>query len=254
MKKILVLLIILFSLENYGQNYAFYNDYRSHKNIIEGTYSQKSTLKTYLDLKLPIIDNSKPIEINIGFDFIKISESSVVLFDSHNVEIMKPIGKIERTTQVKIDSTFFKEIYRDYSKPWSISFNVWNKITINGKSYYTDYDIHDSQDIEDIKQLNQKVLIIGQNTGYDYSYHMGYPEYYFLLFLNKSNEVIFESEILDIRIGDEFAMKGDFLKTNWSEKTENFEITFFKQLEAERKELEIHWNGKEIKMETTANN
>lgn len=81
MKKILVLLIILFSFKSYSQNYAFYNDYRSYKNIKKGTYYQKSTLKKYLDLRLPIIrNNSKSIEINKGFDFIKISESSVVHF------------------------------------------------------------------------------------------------------------------------------------------------------------------------------
>ena len=113
--------------------------------------------------------------------------------------------------------------------------------------YYTDYDIHDSPEIEVIKELNQKVLIVGQNTGYDYAYHLGYPEYFFLLFLNENNEVIFESEILDIRIGDEFAMKEDFLETSWNEKTKNFEITLFNQFETERKELEILWNGKEMK-------
>jgi hypothetical protein len=52
---------------------------------------------------------------------------------------------------------------------------------------------------------------------------------------------------LDIRIGDEFAMKEDFLETSWNEKTKNFEITLFNQFETERKELEILWNGKEMK-------
>ena len=249
MKKILVLLIILFSFKSYSQNYAFYNDYRSYKNIKKGTYSQKSTLKKYLDLRLPIVkSNSNSIELNKGFDFIKISKSPIVLFDSHNLEKMKPIGKIERTTQVKIDSTYFKEIYRDYSKPWSITFNVWNKITINGKAYYTDYDIHDSPEIEIIKELNQKVLIIGQNTGYDYAHHLGYPEYYFLLFLNENNEVIFESEVLDITIGNEFSMIENFLATNWNEKTKNFEITLFNKFETERQEMKIQWNGKEMKI------
>jgi hypothetical protein len=231
----------------YADKSAYYKTY-SHENFKKGTYNQKSSLKKYLDLSLPIVENnSNSIEIGNDLNFIKINNTPVVLFDSHNIEKLKPIGKIKNTSQVKIDSTFFKEKYRDFSKPWSISFNVWNRIIINGKPYYTDYDIHDSPIIEVIKELNQKVLIIGQNTGHDSAYHLGYPEYYFLLFLNENNEVIFESKILDITIGDEFAMKEDFLETNWNEKTNNFEITLFNQYEAERKELKINWNGKEIK-------
>jgi hypothetical protein len=235
----------------YSDNSAYYKTY-SHENFKKGTYSQKSTLKKYLDLSLPIVENnSKSLEITNDLNFIKTNKTPVVLFDSHNIEKMKPIGKIKNTTQVKIDSTFFKEKYGDFSKPWSISFNVWNRIIINGKPYYTDYDIHDSPNIEVIKELNQKVLIIGQNTGYDSAYHLGYPEYYFLIFLNDNSERIFESEILDISIGSEFAIKDDFLNTNWNDKTKKFEITIDNLAYCKpenKKEIEIHWNGEVIEI------
>jgi hypothetical protein len=235
----------------YSGNDAYYKTY-SHENFKNGIYYQNSTSKKYLDLSLPIVDNnSKSLEIGNKINFIKTNNTPVVLFDSHNIEKMKPIGKIENTTQVKIDSTFFKEKYRDFSKPWSISFNVWNRIIINGKPYYTDYDIHDSTIIEGIKELNQTVLIIGQNTGYDSAYHLGYPDYYFLMFLNDNNEMISESEILNISIGNEFGMKEDFLKTNWNEKTKKFEITLFNQSickPGDKKEMNIHWNGEVVEI------
>lgn len=250
MKIIFALLIISLTFNSFSQNDVFFNDYRSYTNIKVGVYVVKSTLQEYINLELPFIENnSKEIDLNSSSQFIKIAETPVILFDNHDVDKRKPIGKIINTTQVKIDSTFFNQIYRDFSKPFSISFNVWNRIIINEKAYYTDYDIHDSSLSETIEELNQKVLIIGQNTGYDYAYHLGYPEYYFLLFLNENNEVIYESQILDIVFGDEFAMKEDFLITKWNDKTRNFEITLFNQHVLEKKEINVYWNGNKMKIE-----
>jgi len=247
---ILVINLVLFSTCIFSQNAEFFNDYRSYENIISGVYTQKSTSEEFISLDLPEVGNQiKIIETNEGVDFIKVNKTSIVLFDSHNIETNKPIGKISRTIPVTVDSVFYKEIYRDYSKPWSISFNVWNRIIIDNKPYYTDCDIHDYSILEPIDELQQKVLIIGQCTGYDYAYHLGYPEYFFLIIMNENNEVLYESKILDITIGDEFAMKEDFLKTNWNNETKTFELTFSNQLEIEEKRsIKVFWNGKKMRI------
>jgi hypothetical protein len=247
---IFVINLILFSTSIFSQEATFLNDYRSYENIISGVYTQRSTSEEFISLDLPeVVNQIEIIEPNKGLDFIKVKKTSIVLFDSHNIEINKPIGKISSTVPVTVDSVFYKEIYRDYSKPWSISFNVWSRIIIDNKPYYTDCDIHDYSILEPIAELKQKVLIIGQCTGYDYAYHLGYPEYFFLIILNENNEILYESKILDITIGDEFAMKEDFLKTKWNKETKTFELIFFNQLETEEKRsLEVFWNGKEMRI------
>lgn len=252
MKQIFIFFFILLAYKSLGQKSAYFNDYRSYTNIKSGTYVTKSTLKDCLNLNLPVItNNTKSIQFNnydeLTYQFIKITEQPVVLFDSHDPEKMRPIAIVKETIQVAVDSILYKEIYRDYTKPWSVSFNVWNRIIVDGKAYYTDYDLHDSQIMLPIEQLNQKVLVVGQNTGYDYGYHIGYTEYYFLLFLNKENEVIYESDIIDITFGDEFGMPEDFIKTNWNNNTQGFEITFFNQFVQDKKTVRLIWNGKNLR-------
>lgn len=239
-------------MKSLGQEHAFYNDYRSYEHIKSGTYIKKSTLKEYLNLNLPILNNkTKVIDLKNPIEnahyFIKIAQEPVVLFDSHHPNTMQPIAIVKETIQVEVDSVLYKEIYRDFTKPWSVSFNVWNRIIVDGKAYYTDYDLHDSQMMLPIEQLNQKVLIVGQNTGYDYGYHLGYTEYYFLLFLNKENEVIYESDIIDITFGDEFGRLEDFIKTNWNNNTKGFEITLFNQFVQDKKTVILIWNGKNLR-------
>lgn len=252
MKKVLIFLCISLSLISLGQEHAFFNDYRSYEHIKSGTYIKKSTLKEYLNLNLPILNNNtKDIDLKNPIEnahyFIKIVQEPVVLFDSHDPKTMQPIAIVKETMHVEVDSVLYKEVYRDFTQPWSVSFNVWNRIIVDGKAYYTDYDLHDSTIIVPIEALYQNVLIVGQNTGYDYAYHLGYAEYYFLIFLNNQNEVIFESDLLDITFGDEFGMPEDFFNTSWNDKTRCFEITFFNQFVKDKKTIELYWNGKDLK-------
>lgn len=254
MKTILIILISILNLMAYGQKYAYFNDYRSYTNIQSGTYTTKSTLKDYLNLNLPVIaNNSKQLKItnfdDFTYQFIKINGQPIVLFDSHDSDNLQPVAIVKETIQVVVDSILHKEIYRDFSQSWSVSYNVWNRIIIDGKAYYTDYNLHDSDIILPIEPFNQKVLIVGQNTGYDYGYHLGYPEYYFLLFLNDQNEVLYESDILDITFGDEFGMPEDFLKTNWNQNNRCFEITFFNQFVNPKKTILASWNGRSLTFE-----
>ena len=80
-----------------------------------------------------------------------------------------------------------------------------------------------SQDkIEEIA-LNQKVEIIGQYDGYDGAYHLAYPEYFFLIFTDNKNKVVYKTKVLEFYLNNEFAIDEDILKLNWNEKNKHYE-------------------------------
>jgi hypothetical protein len=141
-------------------------------------------------------------------------------------------------TQVCVDSVIYKYKFKDLTNC------VWNRILINDKFYYTDADIHDFSISKDLNKLNQKLKIIGQEDGYDGAYHLGYPEYFFMIFTDIKNNVIYKTKVLDFYLNDEFAMQEDILKLEWNEKNNSYEITL---IGADEK-INISWNGKETEV------
>jgi hypothetical protein len=218
----------------YSGKEAYYKTY-DYDNQQEGTFESNSISEKYLNQKIPNIEPNIEILNPKEFPyFLNPQNSKIVLFENHKLNNLKPAGILNSLTQVRIDSTFYKLKYKDYTNC------VWNRININGKYYYTDLDIHDFSLSRELLNLNQKVEIIGQYDGYDGAYHLGYPEYFFMIFTTKENKVIYKTKILDFYLNDEFAMEEDILSLKWNEKNSSYEITL---IGAEQK-IKVNWNGK----------
>ena len=218
----------------YSGKQAYYKTY-DYDNQQEGTFESNSLSEKYLNRDLPIIEpNIETLNPKDFPYFLNPQNRKIVLFENHKLNDLKPAGMLNGLTQVRIDSTFYKLKFKDYTNC------VWNRININGKYYYTDLDIHDFSLSKELVNLNQKVEIIGQYDGYDGAYHLGYPEYFFLIFTDNKNKVISKTKVLEFYLNDEFAMDEDILKLNWNEKNKCYEITLI----GHQEKIRINWNGK----------
>lgn len=217
----------------YSGKQAYYKTY-DYDNQQEGTFESNSLSEKYLNRDLPIVEpNIETLNPKDFPYFLNPQNRKIVLFENHKLNDLKPAGILNGLTQVRIDSTFYKLKFKDYTNC------VWNRININGKYYYTDVDIHDFSLSKELVNLNQKVEIIGQYDGYDGAYHLGYPEYFFLIFTDNKNSVIHKTKVLEFYLNDEFAMGEDILDLHWNEKKQRYEITLgFKE------KMRINWNGK----------
>lgn len=218
----------------YSENEAYYKTY-SYSNQQDGTFESNSASKKYLNKKIPIVQpNIKTLDQKEYPYFLNPQNKAIVLFENHKLNNLKPVGLLNSLTQVRVDSTFYKYKYKDLTNC------VWNRIIINGNPYYTDFDIHDYTLTKELGELNQNLIIVGQDTGYDGAYHLGYPEHFFMIFTNKKNDVIYKTEIFDFYSGDEFAMEEDILNIAWNDKNKSYEITLI----GYKDKIQVNWNGK----------
>ena len=174
--------------------------------------------------------------------FLKVQNQSIALFDQiDDLGTHKPIGLLQKTSIIQVDTIFYREIYRDTTKSWFLTFNVWYAITINGKEYYTDYKIHDFIGFKNVlDKYNQELLIVSQSTGYDDYYDMGYPNYFFVAVINSDKKLIYESKILDFDYGEEF-WEPEFVDTRYIEEGFEFTINGFES------EYKAVWTGTKLK-------
>ncbi len=222
----------------YSGKRAYYKTY-DYNNQQEGTFESNSLSEKYLNRDLQIIKtNIETLNPKDFPYFLNPQNRKIVLFENHKLNDLKPAGILNYLTQVRIDSTFYKLKFKDYTNC------VWNRININGKYYYTDVDIHDFSLSKELVNLNQKVEIIGQYDGYDGAYHLGYPEYFFLIFTDNKNKVIYKTKVLEFYLNDEFAMDEDILKLNWNENIKSYEITLI----GHQEKMRINWNGKKAEI------
>lgn len=222
----------------YSGKSAYYKTY-DYDNQQEETFESNSKSEKYLNENLPIIKpNIETLNSKKFPYFLNPQNRKIVLFENHKLENLKPAGILNSLTQVRIDSTFYKIKFKDLTNC------VWNRININGKYYYTDVDIHDFSLSRELTNLNQKVEIIGQYDGYDGAYHLGYPEYFFLIFTDNKKKVIYKTKVLEFYLNDEFAMDEDILKLNWNKKNELYEITLI----GHQEKIRINWNGKKAEI------
>ena len=218
----------------YSDKNAYYKTY-SDDNLQDGTFESNSTSKKYLNQNLPMIQpDIKTLKQKEYPYFLNPKNRDIVLFENHNLNNLKPVGILDSLTQIRIDSTFYKHKYKDLTNC------VWNRIIIKGKPYYIDYDIHDYTLTKQLTELNQNLIIVGQDTGYDGAYHLGYPEHFFMIFTDSQNKVIYSTYILDFYSGYEFALEDDILNIAWNNKSKSYEITII----GLEDKIRVNWNGK----------
>jgi hypothetical protein len=202
-KTILITLTLIIQLPLIGQEIVRQESYYDFK---VGIYETKSLDKNLLEFKPTIIEPQKEYKKEENTAFLKVEGRVIALFDKMNDSgKSKSIGVLTATSVIEVDTIFYKEVYKDTTKEWSLTFNVWYAITLNGKKYYTDYKIHDYVAFQkELITYNQKFLLVSQSTGYDGYYDIGYPNYFFVVVLDDKNQILFESDVLDFDYGDEF--------------------------------------------------
>ena len=218
----------------YAQKEIYYPEY-NYDDLKDGTNEIKSFSKELFKEKLPIIKpNIETLNPKEYPNFLNPYNKKIVLFKNHDLTELKPIGKLTELTQVRVDSIIYKYKFKDLTNC------VWNRILIDDKYYYTDADIHDFSISKDLNKLNQKLKIIGQKDGYDGAYHLGYPEYFFMIFTDNENKVIYKTKVLEFYLNDEFAMEEEILNLKWNEKNNSYEITLI----GTEQKIKVSWNGK----------
>ena len=168
-----------------------------------GIYETKSLEKIF---NSPLIPRQTKYNKGENVGLLYVGDKAVALFDRINDKGKnQPVGILTKTSFIDVDTIFYNEIYRDTTKAWHVTYNVWYAIKINGKRYYTDYQIHDFIAFETfLEKFNQTFLLVAKSTGYDYFIDNGYPNEFFALILDKKNELVFETKLFDFNYSDEF--------------------------------------------------
>jgi len=241
-KTILTILILIIQLPVIGQEIVRQDGYYDFK---IGIYETKSLDKNLFEFKPSIIEPQTKFNSNENTAFLKVNGKVIALFDRINdLGTAKSVGVLTKTSAIQVDTIFYNGIFKDTTKEWSLTHNVWYAITLNEKKYYTDYKIHDYVALKkNLPTFNQEFLLVAQSTGYDGYYDIGYPNFFFVVVLDEKNEIMFDSKILDFDYGDEF-WDAELMGSVSTETTDKgFE---FKLYGIEEK-IEVVWTGKEIK-------
>ena len=170
-KTILTILTSIILLPVFGQEIVQHDGYYDLK---FGIYETKSVDKELIGFKPRVIEPQTEFKNEDNSAFLKVKGKVIALFDRVNDKgTAKPVGVLTKTSFIQVDTIFYKEIFKDTTKEWSLTFNVWYAITINGKQYYTDYKIHDFIALQKkMPKYNQEFILVSQSTGYDEYYDL----------------------------------------------------------------------------------
>ena len=173
-------MIILIQLSAFGQETVRQENYYD---FMVGVYETKSINKELIGFEPAVIEPQTKINSVDNSAFLKVENKVIALFDRVNdLGTTKPIGVLAKSSVIQVDTIFYNEIYKDTTKEWFLTFNVWYAITINGQKYYTDYKIHDFIALrKNLDKYNQEFLLVSQSTGYDDYYDIGYPNHFFVV-------------------------------------------------------------------------
>jgi len=246
LKKLYFLILIsLFHFLMNGQVIIKSDNYYKKKS---GVYITKSLNSQVNQKEYNHIEPQKQFKDSKNIAFLHIQNKKIALFEKMPKNgIQKKLGYLKETSIIEIDTIFYNRIYNDQTKEWSLTFDVWYGFRINGECYYADFKTHDFISYKsELKQFDQKFILVSQNTGYDEYYDNGYPEYFFVMILNTDNKIVYTSELLDFNYGDEFWESEFNVKTSYMDNG-NFKFTI---IGIDEKYTGI-WNGKELKKEET---
>ena len=237
-KTTLTILTLILQFSVYGQEIVRQDNYYDFK---VGIYNTKSLDPELIGFKPFVIEPQTKFVDGDKTAFLKVENKVIALFDKINdLGTSKPVGVLAKTSVIQVDTIFYREIYKDTTKEWFLTFNVWYAITINGQHYYTDYKIHDFIGYKkNLDKFSQELLLVSQNTGYDEFYDNGYPNYFFVAVLNNKNELIYNSNILDFDYGDEF-WEPEFVTAQMTDNGFQFTINGLD------KKFNAIWTGKDL--------
>ena len=243
-------LLIIISIFHFIANGQVLVKSDNYAEMESGVYKTKSLDTLLIHQNLPKIKSQKEFNESKEVAFLQIQDKKIVLFDRIGKDSgQKAIGFLNESTIVEIDTIFYNRIYKDPTKDWFLTFDVWYGLRIDGNCYYTDFKIHDFIAYETkLKEFDQKFFLVAQNTGYDGLYDNGYPEYFFVVVLNSENQIVFQSKLLDFNYGDEF-WESEFNITTEINKNGNFEFTILGIDES----YSGIWTGNELKKNTAGN-
>ena len=139
-------------------------------------------------------------------EYIYLLDSTIILFkNSKPIDDNDVAGVLSASSLVEVLGKEYRTIFREPEEEWGLSFEVWMKVRINDKIYYTDYKTHDCLcHSKYLDNLNQTLIVFAQSTGWGYYYDTGYPEYFHVLIANSSKSMIYQSGVLNFFNGDEF--------------------------------------------------
>jgi hypothetical protein len=241
-KPLLTILILIFQVSVFGQETVQQDGYYDLK---IGIYQTKSLDKELIGSNPTVIEPQTKFQSKANSAFLKVQDNAIALFDRINDKgTVKAIGVLTQTSVIQVDTVFYREIYRDTSKEWMLTFNVWYAITLNGEQYYTDYKIHDFIGLqEELAKYNQQFLLVAQSTGYDDYYDRGYPNHFFAVILNDNFDMSYNSEIFNFDYGEEF-WDAELMRSVETEMTEKgFEFKLY----GIEDNFEGIWTGSELK-------
>lgn len=234
----IVLLIVLFSQNAMAQVIVQLDGYSDLK---PGIYNTKSTDAVLIGFNPVVVEPQINFKASGQTAFLKVDKQQIALFDKLNASgASKPVGVLNKTSVIRVDTIFYQETFKDTTKEWFLTFNVWYAITINGIQYYTDFKVHDFIGYTmKLDQYKQEFLLVSQSDGYDGIYDSGYPNYFFVAVLNNKNELIFDSKILDFDFAEEY-WDPAYVQTQMTNK--GFEFTLI----GLDKPFRAIWSGKDI--------
>jgi len=212
MRSTVFTLLVLFNYDSFSQTII-----RSEKyfdDIQDGVYINKSLSDEFSSQNI-ILAERKIEPIISSINYLALKGKIILLFKNDDPQSNRDVaGMLIENTFVEILETHFRSIYKDPNVEWGVTFDVWHKISVNDEIYFTDYLAHDLVFKKELTNLSQTFLLFAQDTGYDYYYANGYPEHFYVVILNKSNEIIFESSELDFIYGEEF-WEGNLGSIDW---------------------------------------
>ena len=220
--------------------------------IKEGVYRLKSLDKGFTSSQK--IDPQLHLPDTGSFALLVPKGQKVTLFKTSTPKSQADIaGYLDETSVVEHIGTHYQNTFKDSSRKFYITHEVWTKIKINGTAYYTDYKLHTSVFMErKLEQWNQTFLVMAQYDGYDEYYDVGYPEYLRVLFLDDDQRVIYQSDELPVVCNCEFGVQPDELEYYVKSTPDTFEFKipgfeYDPETKVEKNYVYIgRWNGREL--------
>ena len=230
------------------------------KKAQSGKYSLKSTDSTLLSGSEILPQNTLPEKGKAIF--LEAKGKQAILFKNSSPKSKADVaGWLNQNTLAELLEVNYKKKYRDPDQKFYFTHEVWQKVKINGSVYYIDIKPHDALFMEaTMEQFDQRMLIMGQYTGYDGAYDLGYPEHFRVLVLNKDNKVVFTSDELPVECNCEFGILPDEVEYYTRQTSDYLEFSipgmeWNPETKVSREyNYTIRWNGKSLAGEKTFRN